>query len=386
MLSSTRSLINGIRDMTTGQRRSCGWAVFVATWVVAGCDGVRSRDANSAALVERLSAGMPSVRSVPLDELDPALVPGLGRAVAVGPAGQLAFVPAGAPGDDFLLNITDSTGRTVSRFGREGSGPGELRMPMFLAFTRDTALVVWDMSLLRVSSYSASGALLDSFDQGVSRPSAAVIDSIDVIDAARPTAPIARRPLRGGRARDLIDMSDRQIDSLFPVMNRGGVQSRGVIAYATGAGRIALGHGIGYHILIFDDLGRVIGSTGRSVPPQFPSAEQLAAESLSTLRLPISPARRAQLLRESRERPMVFFRELRFDEVGRLWVVRPQDGSAVADVYADTELLGSIPLDCPDFQGSGMDLSFGWLVLSCRNTDPDAPSDGTFKLFRIEGD
>jgi hypothetical protein len=79
----------------------------------------------------------------------------------------------------------------------------------------------------------------------------------------------------------------------------------------------------------------------------------------------------------------MFFRELRFDGAGRLWIVRPEDGSAVADMYADTLLLGTIPLNCPGYASSGMDVAGTWLALSCRSTEPDAPSDGTIRLFRI---
>lgn len=100
-------------------------------------------------------------------------------------------------------------------------------------------------------------------------------------------------------------------------------------------------------------------------------------------RQPLSARRRAELLVRFRTPPRMFFRELRFDGAGRLWIVRPEDGSAVADVGADTVLLGTIPLNCPGYASSGMDVAGTWLALSCRSTEPDAPSDGTIRLFRI---
>jgi hypothetical protein len=41
----------------------------------------------------------------------------------------------------------------------------------------------------------------------------------------------------------------------------------------------------------------------------------------------------------------MFFREPRFDGAGGLWIVRPEDGSAVADVYADPLSLERLVLD-----------------------------------------
>jgi hypothetical protein len=32
-----------------------------------------------------------------------------------------------------------------------------------------------------------------------------------------------------------------------------------------------------------------------------------------------------------------------------------------------------------------VDLRYGWLVMSCRDLDPNAVSDGTLRLFRVEG-
>lgn len=333
-----------------------------------------------------VTAELPALREIPLDHLAADAVANIGTRVVLGPGGRMAFVPAPTPDDAFLTQIVDSTGRLVAKLGRFGSGPGELRMPWMVGFDSDSSLVIYDLGLRRIAVYSVSGVLLASLNPGMQMPLAMVGDSLDFRDAARPNAPYTRRPLMGRHERILIPGREPVMDSLFPVITRGGVQGRGKIAYAAGAGRIALGHAISYHILLYDDSGRYLGHLGRSLPPQFPSAEQLAAESLSTLKLPISPARRARLLRESREQPIIFFWELRFDEQGRLWVLRSENGSAMADVYADTRLLGSIAVDCPGFNGQGWDVNFGWLVLSCRHTDPDAPSDGTFRLFRIEGE
>ena len=159
-----------------------------------------------------------------------------------------------------------------------------------------------------------------------------------------------------------------------------------MIIYASNPNRVAIGNAQQYRILLFDAVGNYLGPIGQQVPLQCPSVEQIEAESLSLLKQPISAARRTALLDQSRTTPRMFFRELRFDGEGRLWVIRPGGGSAVADVFADTILLGTIPLSCPGYASRGMDVSDRWLVLSCRNLDPNAPSDGTIRLFRIEGE
>jgi hypothetical protein len=238
-----------------------------------------------------------------------------------------------------------------------------------------------------VTVFSPLGGVLASHHPGEAQvPKELVGDSLDFRDQRRADAPMVRQSVGGGRPRTLVRGTDQRVDSLFPVRRMEGATTRGFISYAAGGGRIAIGDGKRYAILVYDASGRFIGIAGRSLPVQVPTAEQAVAESLSMLNQPsISPARRASRMREYRERPVSYFREIRFDDHRRLWVFRPERDGVVADVYADTTLLGSIPLACPGFEPAGVGMRYGWVVLSCRNLDPDAPSDGTFRLFRVEG-
>lgn len=368
-------------------RHPWGGFVLLPTLVVGtACTGESDQPSGAAAPLVEISAAMPSVRQVELPALDANTVRGPGGRVAVGPDGKIAYLPVEAPDHDFVLQIVDSTGAQVGLIGRRGKGPGELTSPMFFEFESDSSLVVWDMSTGRVTAFAMDGRVLAAMHPGeLQSPQALVGDSLDYRDVRQPEAPMLRRSIRGGSSRR-IGGTGAAFDSLFPIRDIGGVVTRGFLSYASGTARMAFGQGHRYQILLYDATGRYLGTAGRSLPLQYPTAERIAQESLSLLQQPsVSPARRGAMIRAARERPITFFREIRFDDSGRLWVFRTDRGGAVADIYADTVLVGSIPLDCPGFEGSGVGLGFGWLVLSCRNLDPDAPSDGIFRLFRIEG-
>jgi hypothetical protein len=207
-------------------------------------------------------------------------------------------------------------------------------MPMFFAFPSDTSVVAWDMGTGRVTLFRTTGPMLTSLETGmVQSPRALVGDSIDFFDVSRPESPFVRRPIGGGRVRELVQSTHPVFDSVFPVREMGGIQGRGMIPYAAGAGRVAVGNIRTYRLLLYDATGAYRGSMGRSVPPQYRTPEQIVAESLSLLQQPsVSPVGRNRMLRRSRETPITFFRELRFDDQGRLWVIRPENGSAVADL------------------------------------------------------
>lgn len=365
------------------------WPLSWLFGVTLACSSSSDPDASTVPSGGEVPRTLPTLRELPLPALAPDAIGSEQAWLAVAPDGRVVFVATPSPDDTNLLHIVDSTGATIARLGPRGAGPGELTQPWFFDFADGGDLVAWDMSTGRVTTYAPDGTFLASRQIGlVQMPRALVGDSFDVTDGADPRAPYVRQPLGGGRTRDLVRTTTAVFDSVFPVRTAGGVQSRGMIAYAAHQGRIAFGHILSYRILLFDDQGWYLGSVGRSLPPQFPSAEQITAESLSLLKQPsVSPASLGWRLREARTRPIVFFRAraLHFDSRGRLWVIRQQDGSAVADVYADTTLLGSIPIVCLGFQADAADIRDAWLAMACRTDDATSPSGATLRLFRIEG-
>lgn len=365
-------------------RPSTSVLICIFTLACGGGDGTREFQDPS---LPEAAHTLPAIRPVPLTRLDPHAIARVGAAVAVSTQGSLAFAATPSTAFREKVEILDSTGALIGRVGPEGAGPGELIAPLFLAFTQDSSLLVWDMGTARVTLFLASGAVRQSLEPGQFQfPLALIGDSLDLREVSRPEAPIVRRPFAPGQARELVRLTDPMVDSLFPVQSGGGIQSRGPIAYAAGAGRIALGSIVSYELLLFASSGQLLGKMGRRLPPQYPTPDQITAESLALSRQPaITPARRAAMLRRSRETPLLPFRDLRFDGRGRLWVMRIDRGTATADVYSDLQFLGSIAIDCPGFTGTGWDLVGEWLVLSCAVLDPNAPSDATLRLYRIEG-
>lgn len=336
--------------------------------------------------LDAIKGALPALREHALPGLDPTSIPGLPTRLAVSATGALAYVAAEEPGIEKRIRMTDSTGQVVARVGRRGRGPGELQTPLFLAFRADGQVLVWDIATGRLTSYASTGDFASVGDSDADRfPLALVGDSLDFRALQHRGTGLRRMDLVSLRSRELLRTVDSAFDALFPLGTVGGISARPPAIYAAGRGRIALGDMRRYQVLLYTDLGRFIGSVGASRAPQLPSPEEAARESVAIATMPVSPARKATLLRDFRSRARLHFRALRFDATGRLWVIGQDGDSAYADVYADTLPLGRIPIGCPGFTGEGWDLSGRWLALSCRHTAPDAPSDGTIRLFRIEG-
>lgn len=333
------------------------------------------------------SEALPTLRELPLSSLPDDAISGPGATLAVSADGFLAFRPAPRPEDRTRLWLADSLGRIVARMGPDGDGPGELRFPMFLGFRPDGTILVWDMSTMRVTVFDRDGQLVSSRrpDQ-VQMPVGMVLDSVDFLDMTAEHHTVHRRAGGEGRGRRVLGGPDPMIDSLFPRVARGGIETRGMVAYAASSSRLALGDGTNYQVLFYDANGGYIGMASRALPPNYPGDARIAQDSVSLLRQPsLTPERRREMLARARERPLPFFRTLRFDSRGRLWVIRAEGDSTFADIFGDTTFVGSIPINCPGTEGSGWDLRGEWLALSCFNPDSQAPSDGVVRLFRVEG-
>lgn len=356
------------------------WLRIALTGVLAtGCSDASDTNAVPAAT-------LPNLRSVPLPNLAGDAVGVIGGLIAVSPNGFLAFVAAPSPEFRERLQVVDSTGALIGRLGPQGEGPGEVSAPDFVRFVGDSALAVWDFETQRVTIFPTSGQAPTSIEPGrFPRPVALVGDSLDVYDPLVPEAPFIRRPLFGGQDRVLVATTNPAVDSLFPVRVYGDSRTRGPITYAVGTDRIALARAGRYPILLYSSAGLFLGTAGEPLPPQYKSPERLEAESLSLAASPISAALRERMLHLARVNPISPFTQVRFDSQGRLWVIRIDGNSAVADIFADTQLLGSMAVDCPGYRGSGWDIAGDWLVMSCQNLDPNALSDATLRLYRIEG-
>lgn len=330
---------------------------------------------------------LPTLREAPLPALPGDAVRNLASPVTVSAGGHLVTQPPGRSPDGKVLLLMDSTGAPVTWIARRGSGPGEVTIPSFTTFLGDSLFAVWDMGSARLTLFRLDGELAEefTFDQ-THVPLALHADSLDVraLRSDRDSE-WERVSWRDANSRQLIPAGDTAFRRAFPEQ---GTLSRPVIraqAYAAAHGRVVLADGQDNLLLFYTEGGRHLGRASRTLPPVLPGARLIALESLAVTSQPVGDGQKRQLLDRFRERPLRHFQRIRFDGAERLWVVRTNGESAQADLYADTVYLGTIEIPCPGFSGQGWDLADRWLAITCVDERPEAISDGTIKLFRIEG-
>lgn len=78
------------------------------------------------------------------------------RPFAVGPSGHVVFHTGYAPSDPFFT-VLDTSGNVVSRFGREGMGPGEFQFVFWLG-VRDSIVWAYDQAQFSACRRSPSTA------------------------------------------------------------------------------------------------------------------------------------------------------------------------------------------------------------------------------------
>ncbi len=281
----------------------------------------------------------------------------------------------------------DSTGRPLQWIARRGSGPGEISLPSFTSFIGDSLLAVWDMASSRLSVFHLDGTLAAerTFEQ-TQAPLAIQGDSLDVrwLQSSG-LSEWVRVSWRDGGHRRLVATDDTAFGRAFPDQ---GSSSRPVVranAYASGHGRLVLADDRDYALLYYADGGRHLGRINRTQAPVLPGPQLVHMESLAVAGQPVSDGQKSQLLERFRQRPLPSFRRVRFDGAGRLWVLRTDGEAAWADLFADTVHLGTIPVPCLGFSGQNWDIADRWLAMTCVNEMSGGESDGTVRLFRIEG-
>ncbi|MFN2317191.1 MAG: hypothetical protein ABR551_04635 [Gemmatimonadales bacterium] len=262
-----------------------------------------------------------------------------------------------------------------------------MTIPSFTTFLGDSLFAVWDMGAARLSLFRLNGELAEerTFEQ-TQAPLALHPDSLDVRSLqSNGESEWVRISWRNAGSRRLIAAGDTAFRRAYPEQ---GTLARPIIraqAYAAAHGRVVIADGQDNLLLFYTEAGRHLGEALRTLPPVLPGPRLIALESLAVASQPVSDGQKRQLLDRFRERPLRHFQRIRFDGAGRLWVVRTDGESAVADLYADTVHLGTLEIPCPGFSGQGWDLADRWLAITCVDERPEAISDGTIKLFRIEG-
>lgn len=146
-----------------------------------------------------------------------------------------------------------------------------------------------------------------------------------------------------------------------------------------------IANGMTYRLALYDWRGQLRHLLGRDLPPNLPTPSAVE----SAMRQWRSAGARGDEahMRERIERtPQPWFSAvapLGLDAQGRIWVVVQQGDSVFADLFAPTGFLGRVSVSCPRFAGRWA-VTGRWMAVACGPDDPDFPSDGIVKLFRIE--
>lgn len=316
------------------------------TVIIGACRGSAS--------IDRLTSG-PSVTRLPLDQLG-SNGPELKRsAFAVSPYGHVAFTTGFTEGDE-LITVVDSSGRVVSRFGRRGSGPGELH-DAFVLFFQDSLLFAADVFQGRLHRYTVHGEYREYLQfPGSYIPVGHVRDSVDLNDHASTTG---RRIIRWALATDAgYRTLVPQNDSLFlDFRSRNRIPPNLTIGSSvTGT---VLGDGTTYQLFEYGPTGII--EFGRSRPPQVleegPNADTLSYFGLYNLGT---------------------------DRTGRLWVAGKNLVGGFLDVYQGHQLLRRIETDCHVNDWHGLSINGDWLALLC-DADEAAAAEVNLRLYQIEG-
>ena len=239
-----------------------------------------------------------------------------------------------------FVRIFTTDGRTVRAFSREGSGPGELRLPIAVTPRANGELEVFDMTLRRFTRFDSTGKSLatrspNGFTALVASAPGAAHSWLLQTDFRTTDQPVLKLADRATEPAKLITLN-AEFPKLAP-----GEHARTPAMAADGRGGIAIGDGIAeYHIRRYDENGRSLGDIVRNIPKQRKTAAELETE---RERMQRRGARMAQMLRAEggtrapaftprEERNHFNIDALAYDEAGRLWV-RTERGGLNATVF-----------------------------------------------------
>jgi hypothetical protein len=313
--------------------------------------GACGRSPNAADLVE-----IPSVTPLSLDQLG-SNGPELKRsAFAVSPYGHVAFTTGFTEGDE-LITIVDSAGQVVSRVGRQGSGPGEIR-DAFVLFFQDSVLFAADVFQGRLHQYTIQGEYREYIQfPGSYIPVGHVRDSVDLNDHSGITGPrVIRWALNADTGyRTLVP----QNDSLFNDFgNRSSTMppSLGIGSNPTGT---VLGDGTTYQLFDYGPTGIV--EFGRNQSPEVRGVDP-AEDTVASFG----------------------WYSFGFDGAGRFWVAGKHRAGGFLDIYQGHELLRRLETDCRVNDWHGLSISGDWLALLCDAAEA-AETEVYLQLYRIDG-
>jgi hypothetical protein len=312
-----------------------------------------------------------------------------GLAVTVHGEVSYTFSPSDVP----LFRTVDSQGAGIARWGKIGSGPGEVREALGLV-PLDTQVAFLDPARKQAVVFSVTGKVVTESRGVIDYLPIAADDRGAVLNVRfvnRTGSWIEWRPFAAGQApRILVPAVDSFLRRIAQLSKKSG---NWPIAAWDGR-RLVLSDGYSYELGEYEaNHQRKVFS--RAMPPRTRTAWELDEyqDVLTRRARPVmgpngtllpglkydSLSRRAALDTLPRLRPG----SMGFDERGRLWVVGREGDSTFADAYADTTYLGRRMIGCRDAQPTRRTVSIRghWLVLACQQGDEEHPF--ALRLFRI---
>ncbi len=319
-------------------------ALWVATIALLACDqGVPSGAAAG------LDAG-----TIPI-EATPLVAPSFGhgepfadiRGIAVGRTGYV-YVLGRSPNE---VRVFDTSGVVVTRWGREGAGPGEFLDPIGISISDSGRVWVVDQGTSRFSVFDPQGRFLTSFPRlfsghNVGRWKGALTLSGQIIDVVERPGRLHKTVLyrfgEGATAgADSYPLPMREIPGF--VLANGKSWTRANIPFAPRdqwvldpAGYLWSGVSDRYVIAKTSFSGDTVHLAQRDAKPT-PVGERERARAIAALDWFTKLGGQVDPARIPRSKPL--FQELAVDDEGRLWVMRDHNYSetvAVFDVYDST--------------------------------------------------
>lgn len=338
--------------------------------------------------------GMPLLERRPLSLAPDDLPENRFSMFAVAGDGRLVYLASHSEAP--MIRVVDSAGRRLAAFGRNGEGPGEWRLPIFIGVEGDT-LRALDTGRAKLIKTRLDGTLVRERPALIGDvPLAWHADSVDhwqpPLPPSRNIDPVVIRSLIGERAGRTLLTAD---DSIFAAaIAKRGENPPLSFPFAATLDRFWVADPWDYRIRAFDANGVERFTVAPDVPRprRGPAmADRVRAQlerrpkytrgpNGEAIRLPDASARLDTL---ERERIPHFGRSsLQVDRHGRLWVLGRSMDSATVDVFRDATHLGRTMLPCL-LTGTGTiaSLAPGWLAVECDIEGSDWPTE--LQLYRI---
>ncbi len=325
------------------------------------------------------------LESIPFRGIDSLLPETSNLAVAIDATGAVVWFES--QNTELLGTLVDNTAEAshVVRFGRRGSGPGELQNPWFVSLSA-AGVMVYEPSGRRLKRYTREGKLVS--DQAVNI--AVGITDASLLSISRDGTP---QLMASSLARGTQITLSRPGDSLWNRVHTNSFASSRAEPFAAAmrGDTVYLATVIGGELFRLNPRENAI-AFGARVPARLRTPEEvdsLLAQMSRGIRGPRGQVERLALPPDAKKkastqpvRQISPFSGLQIDAAGRLWRFRDASSGPVADVFADTVLVQRVALPCAPLP-RGARIAGNWMILACADPRPSSDRDVILHRFRF---